>query len=135
VRVGVVVQWCDVTEQSNDDPAAVARAVEAIEGASIVFWAIFVLGPAWSIVVPFMGWGFFTWIIGAAVWCCLLFLAVQNLTSLPCPQCGRPWRGPITEVAPPRLWLIQRQCNGCGFRLRDYWTARYTIGPRGPKTK
>ena len=39
-------------------PLQIARAVEAIEGASIVFWTIFILGPAWSIVVPFMGWGF-----------------------------------------------------------------------------
>jgi hypothetical protein len=40
------------------DDSTVARAVEEIRGASIVFGIVLVLGPVWSFVVTFAGWGF-----------------------------------------------------------------------------
>ena len=106
-------------ERPSDDSARVERAVEQIRGASIVFGIVVVLGPVWSFVVPFAGWGFPTWALGAAVWCFLLFRAVQHIQSLPCPRCGRPWREPLLEVG-GRRWPTQRRCGVCGFRLDDY---------------
>jgi DNA-directed RNA polymerase subunit RPC12/RpoP len=101
------------------DDSTVARAVEEIRGASIVFGIVLVLGPVWSFVVTFAGWGFPAWALGAAVWRFLLFRAVQNVQSLRCPRCGRPWRAPLSEVA-RRDWPTQRRCRVCGFRVDDY---------------
>jgi len=106
-------------ERPSDDSARVERAVEQIRGASIVFGIVVVLGPVWSFVVPFAGWGFPTWALGAAVWCFLLFRAVQHIQSLPCPRCGRPWRPPSSGFG-HRRWPTQRQCSVCEFRLDDY---------------
>jgi hypothetical protein len=104
--------------RSGPDSTNVPRAVEEIEGASFIFAVVLVLGPVWSLVVPFAGWGFLTWALGAAVWCFLLFLAVQNVQSLSCPRCGRPWRPPLIGVA-RRVWPTQRRCTVCGFGLDD----------------
>jgi len=107
-----------VTERRGDDSTGVARAVEEIEGASILFAVVLVLGPAWSMLVAFAGWGLLTWVLGMAVWCFLLFRAVQNVQSLRCPRCGRPWRPRLTEVG-RRVWPTQRRCSVCGFGLDD----------------
>ena len=71
-----------MTERRSDDSIRVSRAVEEIEGASVLFAAIFVLGPVWSLVVALAGWGFLTWAPGAAICCFLLFRSVQNIQSL-----------------------------------------------------
>ena len=124
-----------MNERPSDDSTSVARAVEEIEGASFIFAVVLVLGPVWSLVVPFAGWGFLTWTVGAAVWCFLVFLAVRNVQSLPCPRCGRPWRPPFDHM-PRRVWPTQRRCGVCGFGLDDYDVVPSrpdTVDPRGPK--
>src|SRR5690349_19947107 len=100
----------------GEDATSIERAVEDIEGASFVFAVVLLLGFAWSLVVPFARWEFLTWSLGAAVWDFLLFLAVRNVQSLPCPRCDRPWL-PAFDYMPRRVWPTQRRCSACGFGL------------------
>jgi hypothetical protein len=119
--------------QHGDDSAKTVRAVQEIQVASILVGVVLLVGPAWSVLVVAAGWTTLTWIVGVVFWSFLLFGAVHNLQSLRCPQCGQPWREPLSEVCRRGWGLTQRRCSVCGFRLSDYEGLPDTIDPRGPK--
>jgi hypothetical protein len=123
-----------MAQHGDDDSAKTARAVEEIQAASILVGVVLLVGPAWTIVVVVAGWTTLTWIVGVVLWSLLLFGAVHNLQTLRCPQCGRPWREPLSEFA-RRRWPTQRRCSACGFRLSYYEGLPDTIDPRGPEGK
>ena len=115
-----------MNERPSDDSTSVARAVEQIEGASFVFAVVLIFGPVWSLVVPFAGWGFLTWTLGAAVWCFLPFLAVRNVQSLPCPRCRGALASPPMTAAELEALLRYVALPPLTLALR----ARYLRRPR-----
>jgi len=110
---------CDYDPSASVDEFTVARAVEEIRRASIVFGIVLVLGPVGRLWVTFAGWGFRRglWVRLSGVSCSSALC--RTFRSLRLPAMWSTVRAPVSEVHDSD-WPTQRRCRVCGFRVDNY---------------